>query len=71
VRKGFPEFHRVQLQDFVDALREGRSPAVTGSEGRDALALAKAIYLSNLRRMPVRWPLTADDIAELEAATPS
>lgn len=67
VRKGFPEFHRVQLQDFVDALREGRPPAVTGSEGRDALALAKAIYLADRRRMPVRWPLTAEDVAEVEA----
>jgi predicted dehydrogenase len=32
-----------ELEDFVDAVRTGRSPAVTGRDGRDALALATRI----------------------------
>jgi UDP-N-acetyl-2-amino-2-deoxyglucuronate dehydrogenase len=65
-RPGFPMFHRLQLQDFVDAIHEGREPAVTGAEGLKALHLIKGIYLSQLRRHPVRLPLTVEDIAEVE-----
>jgi predicted dehydrogenase len=65
-RPGFPMFHKVQLQDFVDAIRAGREPAVTGAEGVKALQMIKGIYLSQHRRMPVRLPLSDDDIAEVE-----
>jgi predicted dehydrogenase len=65
-RPGFPMFHRTQLQDFVDAVRAGREPAVTGAEGLKALHMIKGIYLSQHRRRPVRLPLAADDIAEVE-----
>ncbi|MGH9346578.1 MAG: Gfo/Idh/MocA family oxidoreductase [Vicinamibacterales bacterium] len=34
---------RRELADFVDAARTGRSPGVTGREGRDALALAAVV----------------------------
>jgi predicted dehydrogenase len=33
----------VELADFVDAVREGRAPRVTGAAGRDALALAERV----------------------------
>ena len=65
-RPGFPMFHRMQLQDFDDAIRAGRDPAVTGAEALKALHMIKGIYLSQHRGMPVRLPLDADDIAELE-----
>jgi predicted dehydrogenase len=32
-----------ELEDFIDAVRTGREPAVTGRQGRDALALATRI----------------------------
>ena len=32
-----------ELEDFVDAVRDGRAPAVTGEQGRAALALADRI----------------------------
>ena len=32
-----------ELRDFVDCIRTGRSPRVTGEDGRDALALAERI----------------------------
>lgn len=38
--------HRSQLQDVVDAVREHRPPAVTGADGRAALALVRAAYES-------------------------
>lgn len=47
------EGHRRQLQDFVDALREGRAPALDGHEGRKAVAFVNAIYDSAERGVPV------------------
>jgi UDP-N-acetyl-2-amino-2-deoxyglucuronate dehydrogenase len=40
------EGHRRQLQDFTDAIREGRPHALDGQEGRKAVALVNAIYAS-------------------------
>ncbi len=34
---------RKQLEDFIGAVRDGRAPAVTGEQGRSALALASRI----------------------------
>ena len=39
--------HRAQIQDVVDAVHEGRPPAVTGEDGRRALALVRAAYESS------------------------
>jgi len=47
------EGHRRQLQDLVDALRAGRSPALDGREGRKAVAFVNAIYESAQRGTPV------------------
>ncbi|MFQ3671651.1 MAG: Gfo/Idh/MocA family oxidoreductase [Verrucomicrobiia bacterium] len=38
--------HRAQLADFVRACREGRRPAITGEDGRHAVATIEAIYRS-------------------------
>lgn len=48
------EGHRRQLQDLVDALREGRAPALDGREGRKAVALVRAIYESAESGRPVK-----------------
>jgi len=40
-------YHRLQVEDFLDAVREGRSPLVTGADGRRAVELFAAIYRSN------------------------
>lgn len=45
--------HQRQLQDLVDALREGRAPALAGEEGRKAVALVCALYQSAARGLPV------------------
>lgn len=46
--------HQRQLQDFVDALREGRAPALDGREGRKAVALVRAMYESAEKGVAVR-----------------
>jgi len=38
--------HRDQIQDFVEAVREGREPSVNVEEGRKPLAIISAIYES-------------------------
>ena len=48
------EGHRRQLQDLVDALREGRAPALDGREGRKAVAFVNAIYESAERGISVK-----------------
>ena len=62
---GFPEFHRLQIADFVRAVLEDREPAVTGAEARKALEIILAIYHSSRTGLPVRFPL---DRAALVAA---
>ncbi len=39
-------FHTLQIADFIDAVRTGRPPAVTGREATRALAVVAAIYTS-------------------------
>lgn len=46
-------YHGLQFEDFVAAVREGRDPAVTGEEGRRAVAVITAIYRSSRERRPV------------------
>jgi UDP-N-acetyl-2-amino-2-deoxyglucuronate dehydrogenase len=46
--------HQRQMQDLVDALREGRAPALDGREGRKAVALVRALYASAASGLPVK-----------------
>jgi UDP-N-acetyl-2-amino-2-deoxyglucuronate dehydrogenase len=39
--------HRIQLQDMVNAIREGRDPILTGIDARMSLAINMAIYESS------------------------
>jgi predicted dehydrogenase len=39
--------HRIQLQDMVDAIHEGRDPILTGEHARVSLAMNMAIYESS------------------------
>ena len=41
------EGHRRQLADFVEAIRENRTPKVDGREGRRSVELIRAIYKAN------------------------
>ncbi len=48
------EGHRRQLQDFVEAIRAGRAPALDGREGRKGVAFVEAIYDSAASGRPVK-----------------
>ena len=39
-------FHALQIAEFVDAVRTGREPAVTGREASKSLAILTALYAS-------------------------
>jgi predicted dehydrogenase len=50
-------FHRLQIQDFLRAIIEGRPPAVSGEEGRRTVELFTAIYRATRDRKAIRFPL--------------
>jgi UDP-N-acetyl-2-amino-2-deoxyglucuronate dehydrogenase len=52
-------YHRLQIDDFLDAILNNRQPAVDGREGRKHVELFTAIYRSQRDRKPVRFPLDA------------
>lgn len=46
-----------QVQDFIDAVRDGRPPSVTGADGRAAVELCQAALRSARSGQPVALPL--------------
>lgn len=46
--------HRRQIQDMIEAVREGREPRVNGEEGRKALEIVLAVYQSARSGQTVR-----------------
>jgi predicted dehydrogenase len=52
-------YHRLQIQDFLQAILEDRDPAVTGREGRKPVEIFTAVYRSQRDRQPVRFPPAA------------
>lgn len=59
-RPGFPGFHALQIQDFLDAIIQDREPAVTGAEARKSLEIILAVYHSSRTGSAVRLPLATD-----------
>jgi len=56
-------YHKLQIQDFLQAILEDRAPLVTGEEGRKTVELFTAIYRSQRDRRPVKFPLTPEAIS--------
>jgi predicted dehydrogenase len=54
-------YHALQIQDFLQAVRDGRPPRVTGEDGRIVVEMFTAIYRSNRLRCPIRFPLAAGE----------
>ncbi len=52
-------YHALQISDFLQAILEGKPPAVTGEDGRTIVAMFTAIYRSQRDRSPVRFPVLA------------
>lgn len=56
-------FHALQIADFVDAVRDGREPAVTGREATKALAILTALYTSAASGSPESIPTLNEEIS--------
>ncbi|MCL2595948.1 MAG: Gfo/Idh/MocA family oxidoreductase [Promicromonosporaceae bacterium] len=52
------EGHPGQVLDVLNALAEGRVPAITGEDGRRTVELVTAIYQAAIEREPVSLPLS-------------
>ncbi|WP_018212292.1 Gfo/Idh/MocA family protein [Desulfitobacterium hafniense] len=50
--------HREVMKDMIDAIREDRTPAIPGEEGRKALEIILAIYKCQETKEPVVFPLS-------------
>ncbi len=48
--------HAAQISDLLEAIEDGRDPAVTGEDGRAALEIVRAIYESARDGHPVKLP---------------
>lgn len=56
-KMGFPDYHILQIQEFLQALLADREPAVTGKEARKSLEIILAIYESSRTGLPVQLPM--------------
>jgi len=50
-------FHRLQVEDFIDAIIDGRKPMITGEEGRVTVEIFTAIYRSQRDGKTIKFPL--------------
>jgi predicted dehydrogenase len=55
----------LELEDFVDSIREVRQPRVTGAAGRDALAVAEQILASIAARAGDKSPASEADYPQI------
>jgi UDP-N-acetyl-2-amino-2-deoxyglucuronate dehydrogenase len=58
--KEFPDFHALQIGEFLTAIREDHEPAVVGEEGRKTVEIIEAMYRSGQTGAPVRFPVSAE-----------
>jgi predicted dehydrogenase len=50
-------YHRLQIQEFLQAILAGRPPMVSGEEGRKTVEIFTAIYRAQRDSRPVKFPL--------------
>jgi UDP-N-acetyl-2-amino-2-deoxyglucuronate dehydrogenase len=62
--------HRLQIQDFLRAVREGRPPLVTGEDGRAVVELFTAIYRSNREGRPVMLGMGSSQLPPNDSIRP-
>ena len=51
------ENHKLQIKDFVEAIKEDREPFINGEEGRKSLEIVRAIYFSGKTEKAVKFPV--------------
>ena len=54
---GTSYYHRLQIQEFLRAVLDGRPAPVPGAEGRLVVAMFTAIYRSHREHRPIQFPL--------------
>jgi predicted dehydrogenase len=52
--------HTALYKAFIEAIEQDREPAITLQDGRNAVEVILAIYLSSFEKRPVQLPLPAD-----------
>ena len=53
-------YHRLQIEDFLDAVLHDREPMVDGHEGRKVVEIITAVYRSQRDGRPVSFPLAPE-----------
>lgn len=53
-------YHALQIRDFLQAVRDGRPPLVTGEDGRVVVEMFTAIYRSQRTGRPISFPIPAE-----------
>jgi predicted dehydrogenase len=53
-------YHERNIEDFLQAVRLGKEPLITGRDGRVTVEIFTAIYRSTRDGMPVTWPLAPE-----------
>jgi UDP-N-acetyl-2-amino-2-deoxyglucuronate dehydrogenase len=56
---GTSYYHRLQIQEFLRAVLDGRPAPVPGAEGRLVVAMFTAIYRSQREHRPIPFPLSS------------
>ncbi len=60
-------YHRLQIEDFINALIDGEKSMLTGEEGRVTVEIFTAIYRSQRDKKPVKFPLMPEyDMADFD-----
>lgn len=59
-------FHEVQLDDFLQAVIQGRPPLISLEDGRRTVELITGIYRSCRDRKPIRFPLLPEHGADYD-----
>jgi predicted dehydrogenase len=55
------QYHRVQINDFLQAILDQRPPLITGEQGRQTVELFTGIYRATRDRCAVRFPLQPEN----------
>ncbi len=59
-------FHERQIEDFLQAVLDGKRPLITGEDGRVTVEIFTAIYRSTRDNKPVKWPLVPEQQGDLD-----
>jgi len=59
-------FHERNIEDFLQAIQEGRAPLITGEGGRVTVEIFTAIYRSTRDGKPVKWPLLPENSSDFD-----